>query len=124
MKFKQQDVVRATHKIPEIRYEDPNETSLTSFSGLVIFQSLFQRLQIRQELQRCFGHLRCSAVYPTAVVVLWLITHLLLGFRKLRDRDYYAEDPLVQRVLGLRRLPDVATISRCLNEMDATAVSA
>ena len=84
MKFKQQDVVRATHKIPEIRYEDPNETSLTSFSGLVIFQSLFQRLQIRQELQRCFGHLRCSAVYPTAVVVLWLITHLLLGFRKLR----------------------------------------
>ena len=124
MKFKQQDVVRTTHKIPEIRYEDPSETSLTSFSGLVIFQSLFQRLRIRQELQRRFGHLRCSAIYPTAVVALWLITHLLLGFRKLRDRDYYAEDPLVQRVLGLRRLPDVATISRCLNEMDATAVSA
>jgi hypothetical protein len=124
VKFKQQDVVRTTYKIPEIRYEDPNETSLTSFAGLVIFQSLFQRLQIRQQLKRCFGHLRCGAIYPTSVIVLWLITHLLLGFRKLRDRDYYAEDPLVQRVLGLHRLPDVATISRSLNEMDATAVSA
>lgn len=124
MKFKQRDVIRATHKIPEIRYEDPDETSLTSFAGLVIFQALFQRLRIRQQLQLCFGHLRSSAIYPTSVVVLWLITHLLLGFRRLRDRDYYADDPLVQRVLGLQRLPDVATISRSLSEMDSTAVTA
>ena len=25
---------------------------------------------------------------------------------------YYADDPLVKRILGLRRLPDVATVSR------------
>jgi len=69
VKFKQQDVVRTRYKIPEIRYEDPKETSLTSFAGLVIFQSLFQRLQIRQQRKRCFGHLRFGAIYPTSVIV-------------------------------------------------------
>lgn len=38
----------------------------------------------------------------------------MLGFRRLRDRDYYANDPLVCRVLGVARLPDVATVSRTL----------
>ena len=32
---------------------------------------------------------------------------MLLGFRRLRDRDIYADDPLVQRVLRVRRVPDV-----------------
>ena len=35
---------------------------------------------------------------------------LLLGFRRLRDVDYYRDDPVVLRLLGLRRLPDVATL--------------
>src|SRR5690606_5332242 len=45
--------------------------------------------------------------YRPHVLVLMLVVHLLLGFRRLRERDYYRDDPLVQRVLGLRRLPDV-----------------
>jgi hypothetical protein len=122
VKFKQREIRRKSHKIPERRYEDPRHISLTSFAGLIIFQALFQRWRLRQRLTRCFGHLRSSASYPTASIVHWLITHLLLGYRKLRDRDYYAEDPLVQRVLGLTRLPDVATISRTLAAMDETAV--
>jgi hypothetical protein len=30
-----------------------------------------------------------------------LIVHLLLGFRRLRDIDYYADDPIVKRVVGV-----------------------
>ena len=35
---------------------------------------------------------------------------------------YYSDDPLVMRTLGLRRLPDVATLSRGLARADAESV--
>jgi hypothetical protein len=36
--------------------------------------------------------------------------------------DYYRDDPLVLRLLGLRKLPDVSTISRSLSQMETKAV--
>lgn len=122
MKFKKCEVVTREYRIPKMRFEDQDKNSLTSFSGLVIFQSLFARLELRRKLAACFAHLRPGASYPTHRVVLWLILHLILGFRKLRDRDYYQDDPMVQRTLGLSRLPDVSTISRTLAEMDEPSV--
>jgi hypothetical protein len=122
VKFKQSDVVAAVSKIPQIRFEDPEETSLTSFSGLVIFQALFGRLQLRSRLRACFAHVAVGSIYGPWRIYLWLIVHLLLGFRRLRDRDYYADDPLVLRVLGLTQLPDTSTISRLLAKVDAEAV--
>ena len=53
---------------------------------------------------------------------MWLILHLLLGFRRLRDVDYYRDDPVVLRLLGVRRLPDVATVSRTLAKMGPSSV--
>ncbi len=44
--------------------------------------------------------------------------HLLLGYRKLRDMDYYRDDPMVKRLLGVTRLPDVSTVSRALARVD------
>ena len=58
--------------------------------------------------------MKSSAIFGPHVIVLLLIVHLLLGFRRLRDVDYYRDDPVVRRLLGLRRLPDVATVSRTL----------
>ena len=123
MKFKRSDVVQGVYRIPEIRCEADDRASLTSFAGLVIFQGLFSRLGIKRQLQTCFAHLRRSATYRAHDVVFWLIVHLLLGFRKLRDRDYYHDDPMAQRILGLKRLPDVATISRALSAVDEEAVA-
>lgn len=51
-----------------------------------------------------------------------LVGHLLLGFRELRHLRYYEDDPLVRRVLGLKRLPDVSTVSRTPACMDAESV--
>ena len=73
-------------------------------------------------MKDCFQHLNGCRIFGAHRIVLWLIVHLLLGFRRLRDVDYYRDDPLVQRLLGLRRLPDVATISRTLKSMDHTSV--
>jgi hypothetical protein len=122
VKFKRSEVIAKVSRIPDIRFEDQEETSLTSFAGLVIYQSLFGRMKIKQRLQKCFQHLAIGSIYSFWRIFLWLVVHLILGYRGLRDRDYYAEDPLVLRLLGLLRLPDTGTISRMLAKVDPQAV--
>ena len=62
-------------------------------------------------------------VYGRATVFLQLIIHLLLGYRDLRESTYYRDDPMVKRLLGLKRLPDVTTISRMLKEADEKSIA-
>jgi hypothetical protein len=107
------------HKIPVIRFEDQK---MTSFSGLLIFQVLFRQLRLKERLKKCFEHMKVSPIFGRHVVVLLVIVHLLLGFRRLREMDYYRDDPLVLRLMGLRKLPDVSTISRALCQMEAEGV--
>jgi hypothetical protein len=111
-------VVAPVHAIPELRFEDQR---LTSFSGLVIFQALFQRLRLKERLAAVMTDARAAAYRPQNLVMM-LVVHLLLGFRRLRERDYYRDDPLVQRVLGLHRLPDVSTWTRGLAEMTTSNI--
>lgn len=120
MKSSRSKTHRKAHAIPRLQFDE--NCQLTSFSGLVVFQALFACLDLRTRLRRAFAHL-----YPTGKIVgyvkvfLLLVVHLLLGNRRLRGLDYYRDDPLVQRVVGLSRLPDVATISRTLADFDERA---
>ena len=105
MKCSRAEVHCKTHSLPQLRFED---SQLTSFSGLILIQELFSRLGLKERLRRCFSHLKVSPIFGYPTLVLCLVVHLLLGYRQLRDLRYYADDPLVKRTLGLRRLPDVA----------------
>jgi hypothetical protein len=107
------------HKIPVIRFEDQK---LTSFSGLLIFQVLFRRLNLKQRLYKCFSNGKISPIFGRHLVVFLLIVHLILGFRRLREVDYYRDDPLVLRLMGLRKLPDVSTISRSLSKIECKEI--
>jgi hypothetical protein len=113
------EIMSREHKIPEIRFEDQR---LTSFAGLIVFQRLFKQLAIKQKLQNCFSHLKVSPIFGHHLIALCLIVHLLLGYRKLRDMDYYRDDPMVKRLLGVTRLPDVSTVSRALARVDQQSV--
>lgn len=97
--------------IPALRFE---EQQLTSFAGAVLFQSLFQRLGLKARWRECFVRRGKQHAYGPHLVMLTLVLHLLLGHRQLRDRDSYSTDPLVLRVLGVRRLPDTSTLCRTL----------
>lgn len=119
MKSSRSDIYRKTHALPTLRFEDQQ---LTSFSGLVVFQKLFEYLTLKGRLRQCFRHQRITPIFGHASIVLLLIIHLLLGYRELRHLKYYADDPLVLRLLGLTRLPDVATISRQLARIDDQSV--
>lgn len=114
MKLSRTQVERKSRALPQLRFEDQQ---LTSFSGLVLFQALLARLDLRARLQQCFGQLQPSRAYGFTVVVLGLIVHILLGYRHLRDSRFYNDDPIVLRVLQLQRLPHVATVSRVLSRV-------
>ncbi|MGH8507504.1 MAG: IS1380 family transposase [Gammaproteobacteria bacterium] len=119
MKCSRAEVHCKTHRLPLLRFED---SRLTSFSGLILIQELFVRLGLKERLRGCFSHLTVSPIFGYPALVLCLIVHLVLGYRQLREMRYYAEDPLVKRILGLRRLPDVATVSRALAGADHESV--
>ncbi len=119
MKYSRAQTQRKVHKLPRLEFGDQE---LTSFSGLVLIQALWSRLRLKERLQRCFRHLRGGSIYGPARIVQLLMLHFLMGYRELQDLRYYSDDPMVQRVLGVRRLPDVATVSRTLKRMDEEGV--
>jgi len=119
MKYRRSEVQSKVHALPELRFEDQD---LTSFAGLVIFQKFFASLDLKNRLRRCFVRGRSRRIFSPGTIFLQLIVHLLLGFRELQDVRYYRDDPLVQRLLGLQRLPSVATISRVLKQTQPESV--
>ena len=119
MKSSRAAIHRKTHCLPTLRFEDQK---LTTYAGLVLFQSLFAKLGLKEQLTRCFRHLTASPIFGHGIVTMLLIVHLLLGHRRLQDMRYYQDDPLVKRLLGVSRLPDVATVSRTLSGMDGRSV--
>jgi len=120
VKFKKRHVYSRTHKLPEIRFEDQR---LSSYGGLVVIQALFTKLNFGNRLRTCFSHIKSAAVVDFRVVSMILIVHLILGYRRLREMDHYRDDPLVLRTLGLKRMPDVATVTRRMAELDLEAIS-
>ncbi len=120
MKCSKTEVIHKTRQLPELRFEDQQ---LTSFSGLILFQQLFTALDLREKLRLCFRHLTVAPIFGHGRIVLLLIVHFLLGYRSLREMRIYADDPVVLRVTGLKRLPDVATISRVLSSADSKSVT-
>lgn len=116
MKSRKSEIHSKVHAIPHLQFEAQN---LTAYSGLVIFQALFQNLNLKSRLVNCFNHMKVSPIFGHHVIFLFLVVHLLLGFRRLRERDYYHEDPMVRRILGLYKVPDVSTITRSMAQIDA-----
>ena len=119
MKHSKKCVRTKAATIPELRFQDQR---LTSFAGLVVLQRFFQVIALKARLQKCFWQLSQGKIFDRATLFLQLVLHVLLGYRELRDAAHDQHDPLVQRVLGLKQLPDVATLSRMLQQADQAAV--
>ncbi len=115
MKHRRSDIHRQAHALPVLKFEN---RALTSYAGIVLFQRLFAVLNLKSRLSECFRDRSLGQIFGPATIFLQLIVHLLLGFRELRESAAYRDDPMIQRLLGLQRLPDVATISRMLQNAD------
>jgi len=119
VKLSKSQIHLSVQSIPELRFEDQR---LTSFSGCVLLQELFRRLRLLCRLRECFEHRSERLMVGFPSVVLILIMHLMLGFRRLRDIERYREDPVVLQALGLRCMPNVSTVCRTLCRADGASV--
>ena len=119
MKSIRSELESKVRSLPELRFETQQ---LTSFSGLVVVQALFERWGLKKRLQQTFRG-EAGGSYGFWRLFLLLITHLILGFRRLRDTQSYRNDPLVKQTVGLRHLPDVSTWSRRLAALDPRSVA-
>lgn len=90
---------------------------------MVLFQALFRRLDLKGRLLQSLGRAK-GAAYGLHLLFLQVLVHLLAGFRRLRERDYYANDPLLPSMVGVHRLADTSTLTRRLGEADPTSVIA
>ena len=115
MKLSSQEVQANKCSLPTIKFQDAN---LTSFAGIILFQALFKKLHLKQKIAKCFQHLQFSPSYRLACIFQILVVHVLLGFRRLRELAYYKDDSMVLRTVGLKRMPEVSTITRSLNHLD------
>jgi len=96
---------------------------MSRFAGLVILQRLFQALDLRVKLRRCFAHLDDAASYQGGTLFLLLVVQMLLGCGRLGEVNLLRDEPVVHRVVGLWRLPSVSTMSRLLSETDQRSVT-
>lgn len=119
MRVSKRDIYTRKHGIASIRFEDQQ---MTSSAGLVVFLDLFDRLDLKGKLKDALAHMEQWRAYAYSTVVELLIVHVLLGCQKLREVEYYRDDPMVQLLLGLKRLPGVSTLSRMLREFDERSV--
>lgn len=120
MKHSKSNTHCKVHALPKLEFECQ---TLTSFAGLVIIQKFFTCIDLKKTLQGCFAGLNQGKIFNRSTLFMQLIIHLLLGYRELKDCRFYQDDPLVKRVLGLQRIPDVATLSRFLKEATEKSVA-
>src|SRR6266511_2875637 len=68
MRVAKEDIYTRACSIPTVRFEDQE---LTSFGGIVVFQQLFAKLNLKEHLRRCCAHLAEKNLYHPAVIVQW-----------------------------------------------------
>lgn len=95
--------------LPQLKFEDQ---SLTSYAGLVVFQKLFDELDLDGRLKRAAGGPGASSL---ALVFKLLVIHALIGLKRFRDGELCRDDPMVRRLLGSRSVPGVSSVSRALS---------
>ena len=117
MKILKRDICSNSSAFPKIRTEE--QTQLTSFSGIQIFAQLFASIGLRDQLRQCTSHLSATTQYALGSILFLLLTHVILGFSRLRDVECYKEDPLVKRFLGMNLIPSAPTLSRILSTVDS-----
>ncbi len=120
MKSDKPEIQSRVHKRPLLNSADQ---TLAPFAGLIVFQHLLSHLQLKKRLSSCFAHLSSGPIFGHHFATLLFVVHRILGFRRLRDVQYYKDDPMVKRILGLNKLPDVVAISRALAEAGPLSVA-
>jgi hypothetical protein len=99
-----------------------SDVALTSYAGLELFARYLRRTRFNAMVREIFRGLPLGGDYGVVAMVRLVIGLLVVGGRRLRHVAYLADDPLVRRFTGLRRLPTARTLSRWLKQFTMRTV--
>ncbi|NJL25473.1 MAG: IS1380 family transposase [Calothrix sp. SM1_5_4] len=97
---------------------------LTSFSGLEFVRRYFALINLNSRIRSAFAGHGLSGDYTVVHLIMVFIALWLTGGRRLRHIPFISEDPLVQRLCGLKTLPSDRTVSRWLGQFTNDALQA
>lgn len=100
------------------------QQDLSSFSGLELFRRYFSLIRLHSRIRRSFAGYDMNGDYTAVHLILIFIALWLTGGRRLRHIPFISEDPLVQRLCGLKSLPSDRTVSRWLGQFTNDALQA
>ena len=120
VRLRKADLQRRINGQLTLRYK---AEGLTSFAGLELVGRFIRRLDLRAILKGVEKVLPRSD-FGAARLSLLVLTMLIAGARRVRQVENLRDDPLVERVCGLCRLPSLHSLGRWLRGFDAEGVKA
>ena len=100
------------------------DQKLTSFSGLELFNRYFRAIDLRGQIKKAFRRLEIGGDYKAPELILSFVSLWLAGGSRLRHVRYLANDWLIKRVTGVKRLANERTLSRWLKRFTPGALAA
>ena len=116
MRFRKSDLRRRVKGQLDLRFR---ESGLTSYAGLELVRRFFCQLGLAAKIRRNLGGKLPTTDYGVGQIVLLILTMMILGGRRVRHLLYLRDDPMVERISGLRRLPTPRSVGRWLGKFRA-----
>lgn len=113
MRFRRADLRQRVNGNLALRF---SRSGLTSYAGLELVRRYFREIALTEKLRRHLGDTTPNSDYGVAAMVKLLLCLLIVGGRRVQHVLYLRDDPLVERLSGLKRLPTARSISRWLGE--------
>jgi hypothetical protein len=116
MRWRKADLRRRVNGNLELRF---GREGLTSYAGLELLRRYFMSLDLLALLRRELGAALPHSDFGATRMVLVVLALIISGGRRLRHLLFVAEDPVVLRLCGLKRMPTPRTVGRWLVEFRA-----
>jgi hypothetical protein len=120
MRLRRADLRRRVNGNLAFRFE---HDGLTSYAGLEFVRRYLRRLGLAALLRGELGRSLPTSDFGVVAMIMVLLTLMISGGRRLRHLLYIADDPVVSRLCGLKRLPTPRTVGRWLGEFRARHLS-
>ena len=109
------------HSPMQLRFRD--DLMLTRFAGLKVLHALFAILAFNRRLRHALRPCK-SGRYRLWRIIKLLIVMIMLGGHRLRHFESMQRDPMLCRIIGVRQLPSVSTLSRYLSKAPQASATA
>lgn len=121
MRWRKADLRRRVNGDLELRF---GHSGLTSYAGLELVRRYFASLGVIALLRRELRAALPRSDFGVTRMVLVVLALIISGGRRLRHLLFVAEDPVVLRLCGLKRMPTPRSVGRWLGEFRARHLAA